>query len=199
MNKEMDKKKILTICGILFVVVVVVVCFVISNSAKQNLEDAKNDLQESYEKYGWVEKETVDVLVSKFNNQVMDNSSDSLNPASTDYLTTGEDSYWYGLITGIYLVAVPEEFNNDKNNEIVDSMTIYVQKSSEYAEDSLEYVKHLIKANNSEITDTEIDTLIKEANEKSLLKESAYNGKGITVSYSEDDETYQYQVNRMYK
>lgn len=198
MNKGMDKKKILTICGILFVVVVVV-CFVISNSAKQNLEDAKNDLQESYEKYGWVEKETVDVLVAKFNTQVMDNSSGSLNPASEDYLTTSEDSYWYGLITGIYLVAVPEEFNNDKTNEIVDSMTIYVQKSSEYAEDSLEYVKHLIKANNSEITDTEIDTLIKDAKEKSSSKESAYNGKGITVSYSEDAETYQYQVNRMYK
>lgn len=195
----MDKKKILTICGIVFVVVAVVVCLVISNSAKQNLEDAKNDLQESYEKYGWVEKETVDVLVAKFNTQVMDNSSDSLNPASDNYLTTGEDSYWYGLITGIYLVAVPEEFSNDKTTEIVDSMTIYVEKSSEYADDSLEYVKHLIKANNSEITDTEIDTLIKEAKEKSSSKESAYNGKGITVSYSEDDETYQYQVNRMYK
>ena len=195
----MDKKKILTICGIVFVVVAVVVCLVISNSAKQNLEDAKNDLQESYEKYGWVEKETVDALVAKFNTQVMDNSSGSLNPASDDYLTTSEDSYWYGLITGIYLVAVPEEFSNDKTTEIVDSMTIYVEKSSEYADDSLEYVKHLIKANNSEITDTEIDTLIKEAKEKSSSKESAYNGKGITVSYSEDDETYQYQVNRMYK
>lgn len=195
----MNNKKILTICGVIFVAVVIVVCLLVSNSSKQNLEDAKNDLQESYEKYGWVEKETVDVLVSKFNTQVMDNSSDSLNPASTDYLTTGEDSYWYGLITGIYLVVVPEEFKNDKTTEIVDNMTIYVEKSSEYANDSLKYVKHLIKANNSEITDIEIDTLIKEANEKSSLKESAYNGKGITVSYSEDDETYQYQVNRMYK
>lgn len=195
----MDKKKILTICGIVFVVVAVVVCLVISNSAKQNLDDAKNDLQESYEKYGWVEKETVDALVAKFNTQVMDNSSGSLNPASDDYLTTSEDSYWYGLITGIYLVAVPEEFSNDKSNEIVDSMTIYVEKSSEYVDDSLEYVKHLIKANNSEITDTEIDTLIKDAKEKSSSKESAYNGKGITVGYLEDAETYQYQVNRMYK
>ena len=195
----MNNKKILTICGVIFVAVVIVVCLLVSNSSKQNLEDAKNDLQESYEKYGWVEKETVDALVAKFNTQVMDNSSGSLNPASDDYLTTSEDSYWYGLITGIYLVAVPEEFSNDKTTEIVDSMTIYVEKSSEYADDSLEYVKHLIKANNSEITDTEIDTLIKEAKEKSSSKESTYNGKGITVSYSEDDETYQYQVNRMYK
>lgn len=195
----MDKKKILTICGVIFVIAVVAVCIVISQSAKQNLEDAKNDLQETMDKYGFVEKEKVDVLVAKFNTQVMDNSQGSLNPASDDYLTTGEDSYWYGLITGIYLVVVPEEFNNNKTTEDVDYMTIYVEKSSEYADDSLEYVKHLIKANNSEITDTEIDTLIKEAKEKSISKESAYNGKGITVGYSEDTETYQYQVNRMYK
>lgn len=193
----MDKKKILTICGIILVIAVVAVCIVISQSAKQDLEEAQNDLQESYEKYGSVEKETVDVLVAKFNTQVVDNSS--LNPASSDYLTTGEDNYWYGLITGVYLVVVPEEFSNDKTTEVVDYMTIYVEKSSEYADDSLEYVKYLIKANNSGITDTEIDTLIKEAKEKSTSKESAYNGKGITVGYSEDAETYQYQVNRMYK
>lgn len=195
----MDKKKIITICGVIFVIAVVAVCIVISQSAKQNLEDAQNDLQETMDKYGFVEKEKVDVLVAKFNTQVMDNSQGSLNPASDDYLTTGEDSYWYGLITGIYLVVVPEEFNNNKTTEDVDYMTIYVEKSSEYADDSLEYVKHLIKANNSEITDTEIDTLIKEAKEKSTSKESAYNGKGITVGYSEDTETYQYQVKRMYK
>lgn len=195
----MDKKKILTICGVIFVIAVVAVCIVISQSAKQNLEDAQNDLQETIDKYGLVEKEKVDVLVAKFNTQVMDNSQGSLNPASDDYLTTGKDSYWYGLITGIYLVVVPEEFNNNKTTEDVDYMTIYVEKSSEYADASLEYVKHLIKANNSEITDTEIDTLIKEAKEKSTSKESAYNGKGITVGYSEDTETYQYQVKRMYK
>ena len=193
----MDKKKILTICGVIFVIAVVAVCIVISQSAKQDLEDAQADLQESYEKYGSVEKETVDVLVAKFNTQVVDNSS--LNPASSDYLTTGENNYWYGLITGVYLVVVPEEFSNDKSTEVVDYMTIYVEKSSEYADDSLEYVKYLIKANNSEITDTEIDTLIKEAKEKSTSQESAYNGKGITVGYSEDTETYQYQINRMYK
>ena len=137
----MDKKKILTICGIVLVIAVIAVCIVISQSAKQDLEDAQNDLQESYEKYGSVEKETVDVLVAKFNTQVVDNSS--LNPASSDYLTTGEDNYWYGLITGVYLVVVPEEFSNDKTTEVVDYMTIYVEKSSEYAEDSLEYVKYL--------------------------------------------------------
>lgn len=194
----MDKKKILVICGVLLVIIVVV-CLIVSGSAKQNLDSAENDLKESYEKYGWVEEETVDVLVSKFNTQVMDGSLGFLNPASDDYLTISEDSYWYGLITDIYLVVVPEKFSNNKNNEIVSNMIIYVKKSSEYADDSLEYVKYLIKANNDKITDTEISTLIQEAKDKSSLEENACNGKGITLNYLEDDDTYQYQVNRIYK
>lgn len=193
----MDKKKILTICGVVLVIAVVAICIVISQSAKQDLEDAQNDLQETYEKYGWVEKETVDVLVGKFNAQVVDNSS--LNPASSDYSTISDGTYSYGLITGIWLFVEPEEFKNDSSTEMVDYMTIYVKKSSEYANDSLEYAKYLIKANNSEITDTEIDTLIKEAKEKAASGTTANNGKGISVGYVEDDESYQYQVKRLYK
>lgn len=195
----MDKKKILTICGIVLVIAVIAVCIVISQSAKQDLEDAQNDLQESYEKYGWVEEETVDILVGKFNAEVVDNSS--LNPASSDYLTVADGTYSYGLITGIWLFVEPEEYKNDSSTEIVDYMTIYVKKSSEYSNDSLEYVKHLIKANNSEITDTEIDNLIKVAKEKASTgsDETAYNGSGIVVGYIEDEESFQYQVKRMYK
>lgn len=168
--------------------------------AKSDLEDAKKDLEETIEKYGFVEKEKVDILVGKFNTQVMDNSFGSLNPASDDYLTTGEDNYWYGLITGIYLVVVPEKFTGDKTTEDVSHMIIYVEKSSEFADDSLKYVKHLIKANNNEITDEDIDKLINEAKEKSKsTDEGAYNGSGIIVGYSEDEDTYQYQVKRMYE
>lgn len=41
---------------------------------QKELEEAQNDLQESYDKYGLVEEGTVDVLVAKFNTQIADNS-----------------------------------------------------------------------------------------------------------------------------
>ena len=39
------------------------------------------------------------------------------------------------------------------------------------------YVKHLIKANYNEATDTEIDTLLEEAKANSTTDKTVYNGK----------------------
>ncbi len=150
-------------------------------------------------KYGWVEKESVDVLVAKFNTQVMDNDSSSLNPASTDYLTESNNEYWYGLIEGVYLVVVPETYTGDKATDIVDYMLIYVDKTSKYDDDALTYAKHLIKANYNEATETEINTLLDEAKTKSTTGKTAYNGKGISVGYLDSSDYYQYQVLRFYK
>ena len=163
---------------------------------KSDLEQAKKDLEETQQKYGWVEKETVDVLVAKFNTEVVDNSS--LNPASTDYLTEDNNQYWYGLIEGIYLVVVPEKYTDDRT-ETVDYMLIYVDKTTNYENDVLTYVKYLIKANNSSLTDKEIDTLIEEAKTKASSGKTANNGKGISVGYLDNNDYYQYQVLRFYK
>lgn len=155
----------------------------------------KNDLQESQEKYGAVEKENVEVLVAKFNTEVKDNST--LNPASPDYLTEDNGEYWYGLIDGIYLVVVPEKYIGDKT-EIVNYTLLYVNKSSKYVSDASSYIKYLIKANNQEITEAEISTLISEVKEKVNSGKTANNGKGISLSYTESDDVYQYQVLRLY-
>ena len=155
----------------------------------------KNNLQESVEKYGAVEKENVEVLVAKFNTEVKDNST--LNPASTDYLTEDNGEYWYGLIDGIYLVVVPEKYTGDKT-EIVNYTLLYVNKSSKYVSDASSYIKYLIKANNQEITEAEINTLISEVKEKVNSGKTANNGKGISLSYTESDDVYQYQVLRLY-
>lgn len=155
----------------------------------------KNDLQESQEKYGAVEKENVEVLVAKFNTEVKDNST--LNPASTDYLTEDNGEYWYGLIDGIYLVVVPEKYIGDKT-EIVNYTLLYVNKSSKYVSDASSYIKYLIKANNQEITEAEISTLISEVKEKVNSGKTANNGKGISLSYTESDDVYQYQILRLY-
>ena len=195
----MNKKKIIGICTLIFVAVFVFVCIAIVQISKHNLEDAKKDLKESYEKYGSVEKENVDLLVSKFNTQVMDNDGSSLNPASTDYLTEYNNQYWYGLIEGIYLVVVPEKYTADKATDIVDYMFIHVDKTSKYGADAIKYAKYLIKANYNEVTEDEINTLLDEAKTKSTTGKTAYNGKGISVGYLDNKDYYQYQVLRFYK
>ena len=193
----MDKKKITGICVVIFVVAVIAVCITVVQFSNRDLEEAKRDLQETQEKYGWVEKETVDVLVAKFNTEIVDNSS--LNPTSPDYLTESNNQYWYGLIEGIYLVVVPEEYTGDKTTETVNYTLLYVEKNSQYESNAISYIKHLIKANNSEITDSEIDTLLEDAKTKSSSGKVANNGKGISIGYTEKDEAYQYQVLRLYK
>ncbi len=193
----MNKRKIIGICVVIFVIVFIAICIAIVQFSKHNLEGAKKDLQETQEKYGWVEKETVDVLVAKFNTEVIDNSS--LNPASVDYLTESNNQYWYGLVDGVYLVVAPKKYTGDKTTEIVDYMLLYVDKTSKYESDAITYTKYLIKANNSQIADTEIDALLEDVKTKSNSGKTANNGKGISIGYTEKEEAYQYQILRLYK
>ena len=78
-------------------------------------------------------------------------------------------------------------------------MLIYVDKTSKYDDDALTYAKHLIKANYNEATEDEINTLLKEAKTKSTTGKTAYNGKGISVGYFDNNDYYQYQALRFYK
>ena len=192
----MKNKKIIIIC-LIMIILAIVISLGVKLYLNKDLENKRQKLQETQEKYGWVEKETVDVLVAKFNTEIVDSSS--LNPASTDYLTEDNNQYWYGLIDGIYLVVVPEKYTGDKSTEIVDYTLLYVDKTSKYESDAISYIKHLIKANNSNITDNEIDSLLQEAKVKSTSGETANNGKGISIGYIEKNDSYQFQVLRSYK
>ena len=192
----MKNKKIIIIC-LIMIILAIVISLGVKLYLNKDLENQRQKLQETQEKYGWVEKETVDVLVAKFNTEIVDSSS--LNPASTDYLTEDNNQYWYGLIDGIYLVVVPEKYTGDKSTEIVDYTLLYVDKTSKYESDAISYIKHLIKANNSNITDNKIDSLLQEAKVKSTSGETANNGKGISIGYIEKNDSYQFQVLRSYK
>ena len=192
----MKNKKIIIIC-LIMIILAIVISLGVKLYLNKDLENQRQKLQETQEKYGWVEKETVDVLVAKFNTEIVDSSS--LNPASTDYLTEDNNQYWYGLIDGIYLVVVPEKYTGDKTTETVKYTFLYVDKTSKYESDAISYIKHLIKANNSEITDSEIDKLLEDAKTKANSGKTANNGKGISIGYIENDEAYQYQVLRLYK
>ncbi len=162
-------------------------------------KEAEKDLQDAVEKYGFVDKETVEVLVAKFNTEVMDNSNGEMNPASDDYLVVDNNMYWYGLIEGIYLVVEPVEFSDDKSKEIVDSMTIFVENGAEYEKDAINYVKYLLKANYNQFSDKEMDSLIEDAKKVASKDEMANNGKGISVGFNENEGNYQYLVQRLYK
>lgn len=139
-----------------------------------------------------------DILVAKFNAQVMDNNS-ALNPASSDYLTIDDNKYWYGLYEGIYLVVVPQEFSNNPTNEIVDYMFLFVDKGGLYEDNAEEYVKYLIKANNENITNEEINTLLEESKQLATSSKTSNNGKGISIGYIDNADNIQYQVIRLYK
>ena len=163
----------------------------------KDLEKLEQELQETKEKFGTIEEITVDELVTRFNTQVIKDGV--FNPANDEYLAIEDNIYWYGLITGIYLGIVPEEFNNDPKTEIVDHTFIYTTKDSQPEEASIEYIKFLIKANNENVTDEEIDNLLEEAKELSSSKTNAICGKGITIGYIENEDNYQYQVVRLYE
>ena len=127
---------------VLTILLCCLMAFGLSGCGKSKVEDAKKNLQESYEKYSFIEKETVDVLVAKFNTEVVDHSS--LNVASTDYLTKENNQYWYGLLEGVSLVVVPEKYTGDQATDIVDYMLIFVNKTSKYNDEALTY-KNLLK------------------------------------------------------
>lgn len=194
----MKKNKIIIIACMIIILASVLGYFAVTYFLDRDIEEQEQELQNTIENYGTVSQETVDVLVAKFNTQVMDNES-FLNPASTDYLTIDDNMYWYGLIEGIYLVVVPEEFNNDPTNEIVDYMFLFVDKGGQYESDAEEYVKYLIKANNESITDEQINTLIEESKQLTTSGETSNNGKGISIGYIDNEDNIQYQVIRLYE
>ena len=159
--------------------------------------DSKPEVQKETVNEGSVEKETVETTVAKFNTQVKDNSS--LNPAMDEYMTINNNQYWYGLITGVYCVVIPQEYTGDKTKDITEQTFLYVEKGAEYESDAMNYFKFLIKANHSGLSDAEVEQLIGDAKELAPNQKMANNGKGIHVGISETDEHVEYQVIRMYE
>lgn len=99
----------------------------------------------------------------------------------------------------IYLYIKPENFTENKDNDITETMTIQYSKNIEDETMVVNYVKALIKANNENLTDSDIDYLITEAKKLSNDKKTANNGKGISVGYVDNGEKIEYQVIRLYK
>ena len=193
----MKKDKVIRIICLVVILLAVVCYFGVKVYLDKDLENKKQDLQDTINKYGYVEKENVSVSVSKFNTVVMDNGVG--NPASDNYMTTSDNLYWYGLYDGISLYVKPLNFTENKDNDITKLMAIYYSKGIEDETMVINYVKSLIKANNENLTDSDIDYLINDAKNLSNDKKTSNNGKGISVGYVDNGEEIEYQVIRLYK
>lgn len=192
----MKKSKIGIIILIIVIVVSVGTFLGVSYYLDKDLEKQEQELQNTKEEYGTVNEENVATLVAKFNTEVMDNGPQY--PASDDYSVAENGVYWYALYEDINLYIEPLNYTGDKEADIVDITAIHFPKDSEHANIALELAKNLIKANNSELTNEEINQLIAQAKEASKDKLVANNGKGITVALAENETTYEYQVVRIY-
>lgn len=192
----MNKKTIITIFTLL-VIFVISACFIVVGISKKDLNDSKKDLDETIEKYGYVEEENISDIIAKFNTQVMESKLEY--PANEEYLVVEKETYWYGLYDDISLYIKARDFTNDRAKDITNMMGIYYDKNSKNADMAQKYVRCLIKANNDKLTDNEIDYLIDEAENLSTSKNLANNGKGISVGLVEAEDHYEYQVKRLYK
>ena len=163
----------------------------------RDLENQKKELQDTIEKYGYVEKENVVTSVAKFNTEIMDNKIG--NPASDEYMVAQDNLYWYELLDDVFLYVKPEIFTENRESDITGIMAIYYSKNIEDETVALNYVKALIKSNNEELVDSDIDYLMTEATKLSTDKKTSNNGKGISVGYIDYGDKIEYQVIRLYK
>lgn len=193
----MDKKKIIIISVIVVVLVVIAICFAFIYSAKKDVENTQKEYEETVEKYGFVERETVDTVIAKFNTEIMDGGLNT--PATNDSMVIEDGLYWYALTETISCYVRPVEFTENYKNDYAELISIYFDKEGYKEESAIDYWKKLIKANDSELTNEEIDTLVEKGKANKDSNEMTANGKGIYVAIIETDNHYEYQVKRLYK
>lgn len=190
------KKKVITISAII-VVLVIAVCIVFVYLAKKDVETAKKEYDETVEKYGSVERETVNTVIAKFNTEIMDGGLNT--PATDDSMVIEDGLYWYALTDNISCYVRPVEFTGDNKKDNAELISIYFDKEGYDEKVAINYWKKLIKSNNAELTEGEINILVEKAKADKNGNEMTANGKGIYVTIIETDNHYEYQVKRLYK
>lgn len=145
----------------------------------------------------YIEEETVQILTAKFNTEIIENGSET--PVYDENLTISNDTYLYNLFEDINYYVEPIEFNDDIETDIAKSSVIFYPVNSEFEEVAVSYVKHLIKANNIDISDSEVDEALKQA-QKLSEDELGYDGKnGLLISHYEKDNNKYYKITRVYE
>lgn len=145
-----------------------------------------------------VERETVAMIVAKFNTEIMDVTQWELEPANDEAMVTYENNYWYPLAEDISLVVVPEEFTGNKDNDIVKVALIYSNKDESNQHVAREYWQYLVKANNSELDDETVAKLLEDAERLKAEDSATDTVKGVAAAIFEDDNHFEFQVLRNY-
>lgn len=189
------KKLIIILCGVM--VLGITGCSNPIRDSKKDLDNAKQELEETYNKYGWTDEETINDLIAKYNTEIMDDGLGT--PAYDNGMLIENDIYWFALTNDITFYIKPVECTKDKMKDITDLSAVRIDKNNYNEEIIVDYAKKLIKANNNNFTDEEINTFIKEAQELKQDGKMSNNGKGISVGILETNDFYEYQVKRIYK
>lgn len=72
--------------------------------------------------------------------------------------------------------------NNWQNTrQIINYTLLYVEKNSKYESDAISYIKYLIKANNSEISDIETEALLNDVKTKLTLVKQQITEKAFQL------------------
>ena len=192
--KTKSIKNIIAFC--IVILVIFLSCFGIKYSLNKNLERQKQEEQDIINKYGVLEKESIENTIKKFNITI--ENMNNLIPLKDTYLTIDNSQYWYGLVDGLYCFVIPEKFTGNKNKDISKKINIYYEKETNNKEIAIQYLKLLIKSNNEEISEEELNKFITDAEKLAKENKLAYNGKGITLGIFESDQHIEYQVTRLY-
>lgn len=169
-------------------------CFTLAGCGKMK-ENEKNSIEDKVS-YGTIEKVTVFDTIDKFNVELSNNEMNYF--ANNDYMIAENGLYWYGIYEDITCYVKPVTFTNDMNKDVTEMVVIRYDVNSKNEGMALDYVKYLIKSNNSSLSDNEIDELMNKAKELAPKRKTANNGKGITVGILLTDEIVEYQIVRLY-
>ncbi len=164
-----------------------------ANSKTATESDTASESQQG--SLGNVEPEIVNTLVAKLNAEIMDGNLNT--PAYDNSLVVDNGVYWYAITDDISLYIMPVEFTDDVNADIVDYSGLLIDCDTYDETAARSYVTKLVKANNLEMTDEQVDVLFQEALEFIDTPDMANNGNGLWLGVTKSDDHYDYQVQRV--
>lgn len=71
--------------------------------------------------------------------------------------------------------------NRQNTRQIINYTLLYVEKNSKYESDAISYIKYLIKANNSEISDIETEALLNDVKTKLTMVKQQITEKAFQL------------------
>lgn len=147
----------------------------------------------------YLEEINISTFVDNFNKKL--NGSNIEYLASEDYLIKEDEFYWYGLYEDVVLHIVPIKYSGDLTKDIVLETGIFFDKGSANEELAMNYLVDLIKTNDSNLTDEQVNEIIKQAQELgkdnvNTQKGTGYANYGLVVTYWENEDNYHYSIER---